>query len=79
MQLRRNLLCGARLARRIAPRRGNARPCNAASNTEAEIEDWKSYYQIIDADTFQPKFYPLLLMCLNPSLEQAKFVLEFAQ
>src|SRR5260370_922749 len=40
---------------------------------------WKSYYQIIDADTFQSKFYPLLLMCLNPSLERVKFVLEFVR
>jgi hypothetical protein len=47
------------------------------SLTEAEIDDWKSYYQIIDADTFQSKFYPLLLMCLNPGLEKVKFVLEF--
>ncbi len=47
------------------------------SVTEAEIDDWKSYYQIIDADTFQSQFYPLLLMCLNPSLERVKFVLEF--
>jgi hypothetical protein len=46
---------------------------------EAEIDDWKSYYQIIDADTFQSKFYPLLLMCLNPSLEKVKFVLEFVR
>ena len=49
------------------------------SVTEAEIEDWKSYYQIIDADTFQSKFYPLLLMCLNPSLERVKFALEFVR
>jgi PD-(D/E)XK nuclease superfamily len=49
------------------------------SLTEAEIEDWKSYYQVIDADTFQSKFYPLLLMCLNPSLEKVKFVLEFVR
>jgi len=49
------------------------------SLTEAEIDDWKSYYQIIDADTFQSKFYPLLLMCLNPSLESVKFVLEFVR
>ena len=49
------------------------------SLTEAEIDDWKSYYQVIDADTFQSKFYPLLLMCLNPSLEQVKFVLEFVR
>jgi hypothetical protein len=45
--------------------------------TDAEIHDWKSYYQIIDPDTFQSKFYPLLLMCLNPSLQRVKFVLEF--
>jgi len=36
------------------------------SLSEAEIDDWKSYYQVVDADTFQSKFYPLLLMCLNP-------------
>lgn len=47
------------------------------SVTDAEIHDWKSYYQIIDPDTFQSKFYPLLLMCLNPSLQRVKFVLEF--
>ena len=46
---------------------------------EAEIDDWKSYYQVIDADTFQSKFYPLLLMCLNPSLERVTFVLEFVR
>ncbi|MHB8526854.1 MAG: PD-(D/E)XK nuclease family protein [Candidatus Acidiferrales bacterium] len=49
------------------------------SLTEAEIADWKSYYQVIEADTFQSKFYPLLLMCLNPSLERVKFVLEFVR
>ncbi len=49
------------------------------SLTEAEIDDWKSYYQVIDADTFQSKFYPLLLMCLNPYLERVKFVLEFVR
>ena len=49
------------------------------SLTEAEIEDWKSYYQVIAADTFQSKFYPMLLMCLNPSLERVKFNLEFVR
>jgi PD-(D/E)XK nuclease superfamily len=49
------------------------------SVTEAEVDDWKSYYQVIDADTFQSKFYPLLLMCLNPSLERVEFVLEFVR
>jgi PD-(D/E)XK nuclease superfamily len=49
------------------------------SLTEAEIDDWKSYYQVIEADTFQSKLYPLLLMCLNPSLGRVKFVLEFVR
>jgi PD-(D/E)XK nuclease superfamily len=49
------------------------------SLTEAEIDDWKSYYKVIEADTFQSKFYPLLLMCLNPLLENVKFVLEFVR
>lgn len=49
------------------------------SLTEAEIADWKSYYQIIDADTFQSKLYPLLLMCLNPCLEKVKFAMEFVR
>jgi hypothetical protein len=49
------------------------------SLNEAEIDDWKSYYQVIDVDTFQSKFYPLLLMCLNPSLERVEFVLEFVR
>ena len=49
------------------------------SLTEAEIADWKSYYQVIEAETFQSKFYPLLLMCLNPWLERVKFVLEFVR
>src|SRR5260370_33350709 len=31
------------------------------SLTEGEIEHWKSYYQVIDADTFQGKCYRILL------------------
>jgi hypothetical protein len=49
------------------------------SLTEAEIADWKSYYQVVAADTFQSKFYPMLLMSLNPSLERVKFNLEFVR
>lgn len=49
------------------------------SVADAEVHDWKSYYQIIDPDTFQAKLYPLLLMCLNPSLQKVKFVLEFVR
>src|SRR5258707_12445275 len=49
------------------------------SLAEAENEDWKSYYQVIDEEIFQSKYYPLLLMCLNPTLERVKFVLEFVR
>ena len=37
------------------------------SLTEAEIDHWKSYYQIIDPDTFQSKFYPLSLLWTRSS------------
>lgn len=49
------------------------------SPTEATIYDWKSYFQIVDADTFQSKLYPLLLFCLNPKLERVRFVLSFVR
>ncbi len=65
------------IAGRMAEYEGTLDLVMLHSVTEAEIDDWKSYYQVIDADTFQSKFYPLLLMCLNPSLERVKFVLEF--
>jgi len=66
-------------ASRIAEYEGTLDLVLLDSLTEAGIDDWKSYYQVIDADTFQSKFYPLLLMCLNPSLERVKFVLEFVR
>ena len=65
--------------RQLAEYEGTLDLVQLHSITEAEIDDWKSYYQVIDADTFQSKFYPLLLMCLNPSLERVKFVLEFVR
>ncbi len=65
--------------RQIASYEGTLDLVMLHSLTEAEIDDWNSYYQVIDADTFQSKFYPLLLMCLNPSLERVKFVLEFVR
>ena len=49
------------------------------SEREATIHDWKSYFQIIDADTFQSKFYPLLLFSLNPSLQKITFCLDFVR
>ena len=64
---------------RPAAYEGTLDPVQLHSLTETEIDDWKSYYQIIDADTFQSKFYPLLLMCLNPSVERVKCVLEFVR
>jgi hypothetical protein len=65
--------------RQLAEYEGTLDLVQLHSITEAEIDDWKSYYQVIDADTFQSKFYPLLLMCLNPSLKRVKFVLEFVR
>lgn len=44
---------------------------------DATIWDYKNYYDIIPADTFQAKLYPLLLFRHNPSLESVRFVLVF--
>lgn len=49
------------------------------SLTRVEVDDWKCYCQVIEADTSQSRSYPLLLMCLNPSLERVTFVLEFVR
>jgi hypothetical protein len=49
------------------------------SEFEATIIDFKSYFQIIDADTFQSRMYPLLLFLLNPQLQSIKFVLSFVR
>jgi hypothetical protein len=45
--------------------------------TTAIIEDYKTFWQIVDADTFQSKLYPLLLMKHFPQLEKVTFVLRF--
>jgi hypothetical protein len=47
------------------------------SPTEAEIPDWKNHFLIAAPDTFQAKFYPLLLFCALPSLETVHFRLEY--
>jgi hypothetical protein len=44
---------------------------------DATIWDYKNYYEIIEANTFQSKLYPLLLFRHNPSLETVRFVLLF--
>ena len=49
------------------------------SEHAATIHDWKSYFQIVDADSFQAKLYPLLLFSLNPSLQTIRFVLDFVR
>ena len=44
---------------------------------DATIWDYKNYFDIIEADTFQSKLYPLLLFRHNPALESVRFVLVF--
>jgi hypothetical protein len=44
---------------------------------DATIWDYKNYFEMIDADTFQSKLYPLLLFRHNPNLETVRFVLVF--
>lgn len=69
----------ASIPRRTVPRAHRQERIAPPNRHLARIEDWKNYYQIIEADTFQSNFYPLLLTRLNPSLEQVTFVLEFAR
>jgi len=45
----------------------------------AEIWDWKSFFQVIDADTFQSKLYPLLLMLHYPHVQTVHFHLRFVR
>jgi hypothetical protein len=47
------------------------------SPTEAEITDWKNHFLIAAPDTFQAKFYLLLLFCALPSLQTIHFRLEY--
>jgi PD-(D/E)XK nuclease superfamily len=47
------------------------------SPVDATIWDYKSYFEIIEANTFQSKLYPLLLFRHNPALETVRFVLVF--
>jgi len=63
----------------LAAFEGTLNPVMLHSLAEPEIDDWKTYYQIIDTDALQSKLYPLLLMCLNPSLEKVRFALEFVR
>src|SRR5579864_3131928 len=41
--------------------------------TLAEIIDFKSQFHAVDADTFQGRLYSLMLMMLNPQIQQVEF------
>jgi hypothetical protein len=51
----------------------------APDRTTAEIWDWKSYWQIIDPDTYQAKLYPLLVFKHYPSIDLVRFHLKFVR
>lgn len=51
----------------------------APNSTTIEIWDWKSFFQIIDADTFQSKLYPLLAFLHFPGVETVRFQLKFVR
>lgn len=44
-----------------------------------EIWDWKSFFQIVDADTFQSQLYPLLAFLHFPDVETIRFHLKFVR
>ena len=44
---------------------------------DATIWDYKNYFDIVEANTFQSKLYPLLLFRHNPNIETVRFVLLF--
>ncbi|MGH9522210.1 MAG: PD-(D/E)XK nuclease family protein [Terriglobales bacterium] len=47
--------------------------------TEADIFDWKSFWQIVDAESFQSKFYPLLVFKHYPHIQTVRFHLQFVR
>jgi hypothetical protein len=47
------------------------------SPTEAEIPDWKNHFYIAAPESFQSRFYPLLLFCALPSIQMIHFRLEY--
>ncbi len=49
------------------------------SSKAVEIFDWKSFWQIVDPDTFQAKLYPLLLFKHYPGIEHVAFHLQFVR
>lgn len=49
------------------------------SERDCTIHDWKSFWSVVNADTFQSKLYPLLQFQTNPALETVRFVLFFVR
>ena len=44
-----------------------------------EIWDWKSFFQVVDPDSFQSRLYPLLLFKHYPTLKLVRFHLQFVR
>lgn len=49
------------------------------NGSEARIPDYKSQFQIVDADTFQGRLYSLLVMLHYPFVEKVTFELQFVR
>jgi len=49
------------------------------SAKEADIHDYKTFWMICDADSFQSKLYPFLLFKHYPQLETVRFHLQFVR
>lgn len=46
-------------------------------DSTAQITDYKSQWQAVEADTFQARFYAMLLFCINPRIQEVRFLLRF--
>jgi hypothetical protein len=51
----------------------------APTATEVDCWDWKSYFQIIEPDTFQAELYPLLIFKHYPGVQVVRFHLRFVR
>lgn len=50
-----------------------------ADAVTADILDYKTYWQIVDAESFQSRFYPLLVFLHFPQVERVRFHLKFVR
>lgn len=51
----------------------------APSSYEVDCWDWKSFFAIVEPDTFQSEFYPLLVFQHFPAVEIVRFHLQFVR